>query len=67
MCKCKSFTLTQDLHAISMTIDTYTHTTENYMKMWRWDLLSFALRLNLIKIHLDLKYGWDSTFGPKTN
>jgi hypothetical protein len=50
-----------------MTIDTYTHTTENYMKMWRWDLLSFALRLNLIKIHLDLKYGWDSTFGPKTN
>jgi hypothetical protein len=26
MCKCKWFTFTQDLHAISMTIDTYTQT-----------------------------------------
>jgi hypothetical protein len=27
MCKCKWFTLTQDLHAIYMAIDTYTHNT----------------------------------------
>jgi len=58
---------THDLHVIFMTIDTYTHTTKNHMKMWTWDLPSLALRLNLIKIHLDLKYGWDFTFGPKTN
>jgi hypothetical protein len=27
MCKCKSFTLTGDLHAIYTAIDTYTHKT----------------------------------------
>jgi len=27
MCKCKWFTLTQDLHAVYTAIDTYTHNT----------------------------------------
>jgi len=27
MCKCKWFTLTLDLHAVYMAIDTYTHNT----------------------------------------
>jgi len=51
LCKCKWFTLTLDLHAIYMVIDTYTHNTASYSSIKR---TKFITLLKIMLLHYEL-------------